>query len=259
MELVRHPLRSIMRRLVGADRESQPLLDPANFLFDGDLVVIGAHQQKDVDRLLALIALEQCEVRDVLLLTEREDELTLLLLSVASGLPLSALEDDGASLSSRDRDALEEAKDKLASATLELSLSQDAEANEALLRRWARSHSGGLVLLTAAWHLSLITDCDAANAFVGRLKQVAKETSTTLVLPWWIAPFDSVEAGLTALHGAGAAQEDTDLVVLMKTDRYGSLDEVRVVKNRHGACDQLWPRGLDYEDQKLLGAPPSSE
>lgn len=255
MELVRYPLRSIMRRFAAA-AERAPLLDPATFLFDGDLVVIGAHQQRDVNRLLALLALEQCEYRDVLLLTEREEELTLLLLSVASGLPLSALEDDGASLSSRDRDALDEAKDKLANATLELSLSQDAEANEALLRRWSRSHSGGLVLLTAAWHLSLITDSDAANAFVRRLKELAKETQTTLVLPWWIAPFDSVEAGLSLLHGAGAAQEDTDLVVLMKTDNYGSLDEVRVAKNRHGACEQLWPRGLDYEDPKLLESPP---
>lgn len=243
-----------MRRFAAAS-DRAPLLDPATFLFDGDLVVIGAHQQRDVNRLLSLIALEQCEYRDVLLLTEQEQELTLLLLSVASGLPTSAFDDDGASLSSRDRDAFEEAKDKLASATLEIALSQDAEANVTLLRRWARSHSGGLVILMAAWHLSLVTDSDLANAFVRRLKEVAKETSTTIVLPWWIAPFDDIEAGLALLHGAGAAQEDTDLVVLMKNDFYGSLDEVRVAKNRHGACEQLWPRGLDYEDQKLLEAP----
>lgn len=252
MELVRHPLRSIMRRLVGADRESPPLLDPANFLFDGDLVVIGAHQQRDVNRLLALLALEQCEVRDVLLLTEQEEALTLLLLSLSTGLPTASFETDD--LSSRERDLIDAARQKLAESTLELALSTDAQANENLLRRWARSHAGGLVILTAAWHLSLVTDSDASNAFVRRLKEVAKDTATTIVVPWWIAPFDSLEAGLAALHGAGAAQEDTDLVVLMKTDHYGSLDEVRVAKNRHGACEQLWPRGLDYEDQKLLEA-----
>lgn len=252
MELVRHSLRSVMRRFAAADAEKQPIFDPANFLFDGDLVVIGAQQQKDVNRLLAMLALEQSEYRDVLLLTEQEEEITLLLLSLSTGLPAASFETDD--LSPRERDLIDAARQQLADSTLELALSNDAQANENLLRRWSRSHAGGLVILTAAWHLSLVTDSDAANAFVRRLKEVSKETSTTIVVPWWIAPFDSLEAGLTALHGAGAAQEDTDLVVLMKTDRYGSLDEIRVAKNRHGACDQLWPRGLDYEDQKLLEA-----
>src|SRR5690606_19028293 len=98
------------------------------------------------------------------------------------------------------------------------------------LRRWLENHPNGLAVLPAAWPASLVDEANAAT-FVRDLKTIARETDAAIVLPWWLRHRVERELMLKDLAGTGAAEEDTDMVLLVGHDVGGDIEELRIAKN----------------------------
>lgn len=54
------------------------------------------------------------------------------------------------------------------------------------VRRWLEKHPAGLVVLLAAWPLSLIAEPNDAATFVRDMKTLARETESAIAIPWWL-------------------------------------------------------------------------
>jgi len=230
--------------------ETGPLLDPTTTLLAGDLAIVGAPTISEAEAVLLTIAVDQAATRDVLIVVDDPVRVEFRILSLATGIDVESIE--GARLTSKQLAALKIAREKIGSQPLELMHTRRMRNNMLDIQRWLQNHPGGLVVIPAAWPTSLVEEPEQAAALVRNLKLLARETNTAIAIPWWLRAQTNHHAQLDDLANAGAAEEDTDLVMLIRHDTMGDLDEVSIAKNRHGACNVLWRAG---DTLKLLPDP----
>jgi len=247
VHLIRRPLRNVLLQLAKTLRKQAqlpaqhagPLLDSNMTLFAGDLAVVAAPRQEETETLLLTIGLDEAVNRDVLFVVEQPEQTELRLLSLATGIELEAIE--SLRLTDIQLASLRVARDRIGSQPIELMRTARLRNNIVDLKRWLESHHGGLAVIPAAWPTSLLEDSEHAGGFVRMLKAMARETDSSIMIPWWLRARIERDSELRDLQGAGAAEEDTDLVILVHHDAVGDIDEIRIAKNRHGECRVLWP------------------
>jgi hypothetical protein len=230
--------------------EAGPLLDPATTLFAGDLAIVGAPTVFEAETILLTIAVDQASTRDVLIVVDDPDRIDLRILSLATDISVDSIK--SGRLTETQLHALNTARERIGSQPLELMRTARMRNNMCDIQRWLENHPNGLAVIPSAWPTSLVEAPEQAAGLVRTLKTLARETEATIAIPWWLRAGTNRDAQLDDLSNAGAAEGDTDLVVLVGHDMMGDVDEVSIAKNRHGECRVLWRAG---DPIKLLPGP----
>lgn len=215
----------------------QTLLDPSTTLLPGDLALVGARNGEDAERILCAIALDVAPARDILIVTPNPHEMTLVLLSIITGLPTDAI---GREMLASEIARVREASRRLGQEPISLidAVVYQGRADE--VGRWLEEHPGGAAIVPAAWPASFGRDEDGAADFVRSLKAIARETGGSIVIPWRLNSHvrNDPRPMLRDLAVSGAAEDDADLIMLVH-DREDGI-EIRIEKNRHGPTGYVW-------------------
>lgn len=208
-----------------------PLLEPSTTLLPGDLAVVGSLRQADAEQLLSTIALDGACERQVLIVTLDRTWAMTDMLSILTGLPP---DEAIRPTTPENRQCSQLAREHLATMQIEILERRHDDAIEAI-ECWLQAHAGGLVVFTSAWWVSSCGDEWEAARFVRWLKEVARSTQGTIVVPWRVNETHRMDrrSQLRDLALTGAAEDDADQVVLFFATDYGP--EVYLAKNRHGA------------------------
>lgn len=216
----------------------QPLLEPS-MLIAGSLGLVGAQRDDDAERLLLVLALDAATDRDVLLVVQDRRWVTIQMVAIASGIAPNDVARPS-NLTADELARLEEARREIASMPIEVSDSIVHNGNTDDVAAWLRDHENGLAVLPAAWPASLGGDEDRAADFVRNMKAIARETAGTVLLPWKLNANrrNDPRPMLRDLAVSGAAEDDSDLVILFYESEYGV--EIKLAKNRHGETGYLF-------------------
>lgn len=207
----------------------------------GDLAIVGAATLAEAESLLLSIALEVSTRRDVLVVADDRRRIDSHLLAIAANVRAEAVESNH--LTRAERAALLAVRQTIGDRPIDVMTTKMAKDTTGEIRSWLRAHSGGLVVLPAAWPTSLVADSEQAESFIRDLKDLARSTGGTIAIPWWLRARAARNAQLADLSNAGVAEGDSDLVILVGHDVMGDVEDLRIAKNRHGECGVLWSIG----------------
>lgn len=214
------------------------LLDPASTLLAGDLALVGAAREDQTEWVLCTIALDCAPRRSVLVVSQDQQWLKAQMVSMMTGISIDKI--GAGTLTGEEAERLRDAKRLLDQEPIVFSDSIVHGGQTDVIADWMGTHTGGLVLLPAAWPASLGSDEDEAAAFVREMKAIARGSDGSIVIPWRTNSHrrSDQRPSLRDLAVSGAAEDDADQVLLVHEWEDGV--EVFLAKNRHGTTGYIF-------------------
>lgn len=238
-------IRQLVQRLHHGQRESparRPLLDPSRIALDGDLVLVGARHLEDAQRVMLTMALEAAHDRELLVIAADAARAKMQAASIVTGFPAESL----ASLTSQQGELLDWSKEIAGDLPIRIVDATMHAGGAGTVWSWLRKHRNGVVILLATWPALLGRDEDDIVTFLCSMKELAREASGAVVVPWGLKVDGRPHqhSRLCDLAMTDAAEEHADVVVLFSELE----DRVRVTlaKNRHGPTGCLYDSQDDY-------------